>query len=124
MNKIILIGRLTRDPELRFTNSGTAVCSFTLAVDRRNKEKETDFINIVVWNKAGENCAEYLKKGRQAAVEGRLQIRNYDGNDGTKKYVTEVVADNVEFIGSVGKENTPIADLGQEIVFNDNEVPF
>ena len=145
MNKIILIGRLTRDPELRYTPNGAAVCSFTLAVDRRanqNGEREADFINIVVWNKAGENCAKYLTKGRQAAVEGRLQIRNYDGNDGQKRWVTEVIADNVEFIGSTGGNNggeqrqsfqqggnvasfdNSMAGIGEEIVFNDNEVPF
>ena len=97
MNKIFLIGRLTKDPELRYTPSGAAVCSFTLAVDRRftnqSGEREADFINIVVWNKAAENCAKYLSKGRQAAVEGRLQIRSFDGNDGQRKWVTEVIAD-------------------------------
>lgn len=102
LNRIVLIGRLTRDPELRYTPNGRAVCSFTLAVDRpfANQEgnREADFINIVVWSKQGENCAQYLAKGRLAAVDGRLQIRSYDGNDGQRRYVTEVVADNVRFL--------------------------
>lgn len=104
LNRIVLIGRLTRDPELRFTPNGHAVCSFTLAVDRpftnQDGNRETDFINIVVWNKQGENCAQYLAKGRLAAVDGRLQIRSYDGNDGQRRYVTEVIADNVRFLSS------------------------
>ncbi len=135
MNKIILIGRLTRDPELRYTPNGAAVCSFTLAVDRpfttQGGNREADFINIVVWNKAGENCAKYLSKGRQAAVEGRLQIRSYDGNDGQKRYVTEVIADRVEFIGgnNGGGNNSSVRpntgdDFGTEIDFDDSEVPF
>ena len=103
MNKVILIGRLTADPELRYTPSGAAVCSFRIAVDRpfnsQSGEREADFINIVVWNKAAENTAKYMSKGRQIAVEGRLQIRSYDGNDGQRRWVTEVVADRVEFLG-------------------------
>lgn len=102
LNRIVLIGRLTRDPELRFTQSGKAVCQFTLAVDRpfpgQDGSREADFINIVVWNKPGENCAQYLAKGRMAAVDGRLQIRSYDGNDGQRHYVTEVIAENVRFL--------------------------
>ena len=109
LNRIVLIGRLTRDPELRFTPNGHAVCSFTLAVDRpfTNQEgnRETDFINIVVWNKQGENCAQYLAKGRLAAVDGHLQIRSYDGNDGQRRYVTEVIADNVRFLSSRNEGN-------------------
>ena len=102
LNKIILIGRLTKDVELRYTESGKAVANFTLAVDRPFKkaqgEKEADFIRIVVWGKQAENCANYIGKGRLAAVEGRLQIRSYDGNDGQRKYITEVVADTVKFL--------------------------
>jgi single-strand DNA-binding protein len=102
LNRIILIGRLTRDPELRFTQSGKAVCSFTLAVDRgftsRDGNRETDFINIVVWDKQGENCAQYLAKGRLAAVDGRLQIRSYDDKDGQRRSATEVVAESVRFL--------------------------
>ena len=131
MNKIILIGRLTKDPDLRYTQNGKAVCSFTLAVDRpytNQEEKEADFINIVAWNKSGENAAKYLAKGRQAAVEGRLQIRTYDGEDGKKRWVTEVVADRVEFIGSGGNGSTKNADdledFGYEVQFDESEVPF
>lgn len=104
MNKVILIGRLTADPELRYTTSGKAVCSFTLAVDRpfrsQSGEREADFINIVVWDKPAENVAQYMTKGRQVAVDGRLQVRSYDGNDGQRHWRTEVVADRVEFLGS------------------------
>lgn len=103
LNRIILIGRLVRDPELRFTPSGKAVCQFTLAVDRQyadqNGERQADFINIVVWGKAGESCAQYLAKGRLAAVDGRLQIRTYFGQkDGEKRRATEVIAENVRFL--------------------------
>jgi single stranded DNA-binding protein (ssb) len=103
MNKVILIGRLTRDPELRFTaGSGSAVTTFTLAVDRnfKNKDgqKEADFINIVVWNKLAEIIANNVTKGKLVAVSGRLQTRTYEGNDGQKKYITEVVADDFQFL--------------------------
>lgn len=128
MNKIILIGRLTKDPDLRYTPNGAAVCTFTLAVNRpysKDGEQEADFINIVVWNKAGESCAKYLEKGRQCAIEGRLQIRTYDGDDGKKRWVTEVVADRVEFIGSGGKqEKNGDDDFGTEIEFNPGDIPF
>lgn len=104
LNKAILIGRLTRDPELKYLQNGTAVASFTLAVDRtfKNKdgEKEADFIPIVAWRKTAELCGKYLAKGSQAAISGRIQTRSYDANDGSKRYVTEIVADEVQFIGS------------------------
>ena len=130
MNKIILIGRLVRDPELSYTQSGKAVCKFTLAVDRqfaKDGEQSADFINIVVWNKAGENAAKYLAKGRQTAVEGRLQIRSYEGNDGKKRYVTEVIADRVEFIGSTvgaGAQKQENETFGEEVEFDEGDVPF
>lgn len=101
LNRIILIGRLTRDPELRYTNSGTAVATFTIAVDRPkspNREQETDFITIVVWQKQAEMCAQYLHKGRLAAVDGRLQIRAYENRDGQKVKAAEVVAESVRFL--------------------------
>lgn len=125
MNKIILIGRLTKDPELSYTQGGKAVCKFTLAVDRpyNGESKEADFINIVVWNKAGENAAKYLTKGRQTAVEGRLQLRSYDGNDGKKRYVTEVIADRVEFIGSTSAKHED-ETFGEEVEFDEGDVPF
>lgn len=99
LNKIILIGRLTKDPEVRYTQSEKAVCTFALAVDSGfGDNKRTDFINIVVWGKQGESCGKYLAKGKLAAVEGRLQIRSYEGKDGNKRYSTEVVADSVQFL--------------------------
>jgi single-strand DNA-binding protein len=104
LNRVILIGRLTRDPELRYTPSGVAVTTFSLAVDRpftnQQKEREADFISIVTWRQLAETCANYLRKGRLAAVEGRMQVRNYDNNEGRRVYVTEVVADNVRFLES------------------------
>ena len=142
MNKIILMGRLTRDPEVRVTPSEKTVCTFNLAVDRQfanqSGEREADFINIVVWGKAAELCGNSLAKGQRLLVEGRLQIRNYVAKDGNKRYVTEVIANSVEFverknIGSVGSN----ADGGQEhtasksgmdgfgkAVAFDEEIPF
>ena len=102
MNKVTLIGRLTKDPELRFIQgSGIAVTTLTLAVDKYNattKQKEADFIPIVAWNKTAENIANYMVKGSQLAVSGRIQTRSYETKDGTKRYVTEVVANEVEFL--------------------------
>lgn len=113
LNRIVLIGRLTKDPELRYTQSGKAVCAFTLAVDRpylaNNGNREADFINIVVWNKTAENCAQYLGKGKLAAVDGRLQIRSYDGQDGQRRYITEVIADNVRFLSPKGEQQSQVA---------------
>lgn len=107
MNKVILIGRLTRDPEVRTTTTGKTVTSFTLAVDRRfvrrdNSEGQqtADFIPIVTWNKLAEICGNNLTKGRRISVEGRIQVRTYDDQNGNKRYVTEVVADDVEFLDS------------------------
>jgi single-strand DNA-binding protein len=102
MNRVILVGRLTKDPDLRYTANGIAVATFTLAVDRgftnAQGEKETDFINCVVWRKPAENVANYLKKGRLAGVDGRVQTRNYEGQDGKRVYVTEVLAESVQFL--------------------------
>jgi len=111
LNKIFLIGNLTRDPELRYTGTGTAVCGFSIAVNRSYKgsdgefKKEVAFFNIVVWGKAGENCAKYLAKGRPALVEGRLTNRSYETQDGQKRNITEIVADNVQFLGSGNRED-------------------
>ena len=103
MNKVILIGRLTRDPEIRTTPSGVATTSFSIAVQRNyanaQGDREADFINCVAWRKQAENIAKYSTKGSQVAVDGRIQTRNYDAQDGTKRYVTEVIADNVTFLG-------------------------
>mgnify|MGYP003733057467 CR=1 FL=1 len=134
MNNVILIGRLTRDPELRYlANTGTPVATFNLAVDRelsREKKLEmeskgqptADFINIIVWGKQAENCANYLKKGRLVAVSGRIQSRSYEGKDGTKRYITEVVASRVEFLEWT--EKTDDIPEGFELVDNDELIPF
>ena len=153
MNRVFLIGRLSRDPELRHTTSGMAVCQINVAVGRRTgagREPETDFINVVVWDKQAENVAKYLAKGRQVAVEGRIQTRSYDNNEGKKTYVTEVVANSVEFLGSVGDnpktnsvseenpfdsmpidepagtsvDNDPFASFGEKVEISDNDLPF
>lgn len=109
MNKVILMGRLTRDPEVKNTTTGKAVATFTLAVDRRFKnkdgQKEADFVPIVVWGKQAEFAGQYLSKGSQIGVSGRLQVRSYDGQDGQRRYVTEVVADEVYFISTKRKDN-------------------
>ncbi|APO43113.1 single-stranded DNA-binding protein [Paenibacillus sp. FSL H7-0942] len=110
LNRVILIGRLTRDPELRYTPAGVAVTQFTLAVDRpftsQGGEKEADFIPVVTWRQLAETCANYLRKGRLAAVEGRIQVRNYENNEGKRVYVTEVIADNVRFLESANRDNS------------------
>ncbi|WP_338553759.1 single-stranded DNA-binding protein [Paenibacillus sp. KS-LC4] len=104
LNRVILIGRLTRDPELRYTPAGVAVAQFTIAVDRPftsgQGEREADFIPVVTWRQLAETCANYLRKGRLTAVEGRIQVRNYENNEGKRVYVTEVIADNVRFLES------------------------
>lgn len=102
MNKVVLIGRLTKDPELRFTpGSGAAVTTLTLAVDKYNTktgQKEADFVPVVIWGKQAESTANYMSKGSQMAISGRIQTRSYDAKDGTKRYVTEVVATEVQFL--------------------------
>ncbi|QDA75668.1 single-stranded DNA-binding protein [Listeria seeligeri] len=102
MNRVVLVGRLTKDPELRYTPAGVAVATFTLAVNRPFKngqgEQEADFIQCVVWRKPAENVANFLKKGSLAGVDGRVQTRNYEGNDGKRVYVTEIVAESVQFL--------------------------
>ena len=129
MNKVVLIGRLTRDPELRYTGSNTPVATFSLAVNRnfsnQNGEREADFINIVVWRKQAENVKNYLTKGSQVAIDGRIQTRSYDGQDGQKRYVTEVVADNVQFLGTRAS-NTGNGDNSNysQPAFNDNATPY
>ena len=126
MNKCILIGRLTKDPDLRYTQSGTAVATFTLAVDRPfSKEKETDFIPCVVWQKQAENCANYIGKGSLVAVSGRIQVRSYEAKDGGKRWVTEIIAEQVKFLdrrGSVSGGRTE--QIGEEVEFDDSDIPF
>lgn len=102
INRTVLVGRLTKDPELRYTPNGVAVCRFTLAVNRtfsnQSGEREADFINVLVWRKQAENSANYLKKGSLAGIEGRIQTGSYEGQDGKRVYTTEVVADSVQFL--------------------------
>lgn len=129
LNRIILIGRLTKDPELRYTpNNGVAVATFTLAVDRMRKnaqgERDTDFINIVVWQKQAENCANYLSKGKLAAVDGRLQIRSYQGQDGQRRWVTEVVAESVRFLSPKDSSGGPSDFIDAEGAPPDDDLPF
>jgi len=121
---------------MRYLPNGTAVTSFTLAVDRpftnSNGEKEADFINIVTWRQLAENCANYLRKGRLCAVEGRIQVRHYDNNEGRRVYVTEVVADNVRFLergeqqnsGGKGRADDPFRDDGKPLEIGPDDIPF
>lgn len=136
MNRVTLVGRLTKDPELRYTPNGVGVATFTIAVNRtfknQNGEQEADFINCVVWRKAAENVANYLKKGSLAGVDGKIQTRSYEGQDGKRVYVTEVVADSVQFLESKQKQqqtpppqnNDPFANDGQVIDISDEDLPF
>ncbi|MBC1521423.1 single-stranded DNA-binding protein [Listeria aquatica] len=154
MNRVVLVGRLTKDPELRYTPAGVAVATFTLAINRNFKngqgEQEADFINCVVWRKPAENVANFLKKGSLAGVDGRIQTRNYEGQDGKRVYVTEVVAESVQFlepkVASTSNSNqhvgnqsysqrkapqatqnassNPFAGNGKPIDISDDDLPF
>lgn len=129
MNRVDLVGRLTRDPELRHTNSGRAVCQLNLAINRtftnQNGEREADFINVVVWDKQAENVCKYVTKGRLVSVEGRLQSRSYDDKDGKKVYVTEVVAEEAYFADTKrDAETNPFATTGAvDAPFNPSAAP-
>lgn len=127
MNKCIFVGRLTQDPEVRYTQSGKTVAQFTIAVNRflGQGQKEADFINVVAWEKLGEVCGNNLTKGQRVLIEGRLQIRSYEANDGQKRRVAEVIAQNMEFLerkqsNADDKDITPFG--GQ--VFPEEEIPF
>lgn len=153
MNKVFLIGRLVRDPELRYTGNNTPVATFSLAVNRnftnQSGEREADFINIVVWRKQAENCKNYISQGSQVAIDGRLQTRSYDDQSGQKRYVTEVIADNVQFLDTKSSREQrtesndinpynlgnnsmdmndipedPFKDFGEEIKIAENDLPF
>jgi single-strand DNA-binding protein len=129
LNRIVLIGRLTRDPELRYVPSGHPVVSFTLAVDRsfanQQGERETDFIDIVAWRKLAEQVSQHLSKGRLVAVEGRLQIRSYETQDGQKRKVAEVVADGVRFLDRKATGVAVGAAQGEEFAEeSEQDVPF
>ena len=139
MNKVILIGRLTKDPELRYAaGSGTAVCRFTVAINRQFKKDETDFINCVAFGKTGETIAQYITKGRQIAVTGSIRTGSYESNSGEKRYTTDVVLDGFEFIGNsnsnssnsdnAGTWNQPTDNsemgFGDMTPVDDGELPF
>ncbi|MBS4189849.1 single-stranded DNA-binding protein [Bacillus sp. FJAT-49705] len=125
MNRVVLVGRLTKDPDLRYTPNGVAVASFTLAVNRtftnQQGEREADFINCVVWRKAAENVANFLKKGSLAGVDGRIQTRSFDGQDGKRVYVTEVMAESVQFLEP---RNSARAEGGNFGAPRDQDFPF
>ena len=127
MNKVVLIGRLTKDPELRYTPSNVPTTTFSLAVNRnftnQNGVREADFINIVVWRKQAETAKKYLSKGSLIAIEGRIQTRNYDGADGKKVYVTEVVADNFEFLESKGQRANNNIETYQTETYENEDMP-
>ncbi|OGC34898.1 hypothetical protein A2311_00330 [candidate division WOR-1 bacterium RIFOXYB2_FULL_48_7] len=132
-NKVFLIGNLTRDPDLRYTTSGIPVARFTLAVNRFSKKKgageeggnDVDFINVVAWRRLAEICGEFLKKGRPVAVEGRLQINSFTGRDGQQKTMAEVVAANMQMLGTRGQATTSSAEAPvSEKVEADDEIPF
>ena len=106
MNKAIIIGNLTKDPELKTTASGISVCTFRVAVTRPYKRDETDFLSIVTWRGLAENCAKFLAKGRKVGIVGSIQTREYDDNNGQRRYVTEIVADDVEFLTPKGEGGT------------------
>ena len=130
MNKVFLIGNLTKDPELSNTNNGIPVCKFTLAVSRRFGNTETDFLPVIVWRGQAENCGKFLKRGSKAAVAGAVQTRSYDANDGSKRYITEIVADEVQFLSTKGEGEIPPAPvsgassarIGSEVV--EDDLPF
>lgn len=135
INRVVLVGRLTKDPELRYTPSGVAVATFTLAVNRQYSnnqgEREADFINIIAWRQLAELCANYTKKGSQVGLEGRLQTRSYDNKEGKRVYVTEVVADNIQFLDGNKSENKqdnkskdPFANDSRTIDISDDDLPF
>lgn len=121
MNKVILVGNLTRDPESSQTSSGVSVCKFSMAVNRNytnaNGERDTDYINILTWRGLADNCAKYCVKGMKVGVCGQIQTRSYDDKDGNKRYITEVIADEVEFIGgnkNEGQETKQTAKTGSK----------
>jgi len=134
-NRWVGVGRLTKDVELRFTPQGVAVANFTVAINRTfknaNGEYEADFINVVAFKKTAENVANYTKKGSMVAVDGRIQTRNYENNEGKRVYVTEIVADSIQFLESKKQEdqnrkytNDPFKNNGHPIDIDDSDLPF
>lgn len=133
MNKVILMGRLTKDPEVKYTQTGKVVTQFTLAVDRpfkdANGNKETDFIPVVVWGKAAELVGNSCQKGHRLLVDGRLQIRSYEDKDGSKRWVTEIIVSGVEFVerksdkGGTSGDKSEFEQFGHAVPF-DEDIPF
>ena len=128
-NKVILLGRLVRPPEARTTQSGKIVTEFTVAVNRPGKDQPADFVSVIAWEKLGDACGNFLDKGLRALVEGRLQTRSYEDKEGKKRYVTEVIAQTVEFLDrrvETAPSSEPITDAGQfgHDVKPDDEIPF
>ncbi|WP_284140650.1 MULTISPECIES: single-stranded DNA-binding protein [unclassified Virgibacillus] len=152
LNRVVLVGRLTKDPDLRYTPNGVAVANFTVAVNRpftnQQGNREADFINCVIWRRPAENLANYMKKGSMIGVDGRIQTRSFEGQDGKMVYITEVVADNVQFLETKGSspnrggqdqygfqpnqnqnqdkqfEDDPFKDNGEPIDISDDDLPF
>jgi len=155
MNKTFLVGHLTKDPDLRYLSNNTAVATFTIAINRtfagQNGEREADFINIVVWRKQAENVKKYLSKGSLVGIDGRIQTRNYENQEGKRVYITEVVADNVQFLGPKGQRDNssnsvspqdfggyesqippvstnisdePFADFGETVELSEDDIAF
>lgn len=148
LNRVVLVGRLTKDPELRYTSGGKAVATFTLAINRtytnQQGEREADFIQCVVWKRLAENVANYLKKGSLAGIDGRLQTRNYENQQGQRVYVTEIICESVQFLDSKNSNNNanqsqqdqqyqqkknenfrdPFQNEGQPIDISDDDLPF
>lgn len=127
LNKVIVIGNLARDPELRYTPNGIAVATFTLAVNRPKRdgeEQEPDWINIVAWRQLADIAANYLSKGRQCAVEGRLQTRSYENKEGKRVFVTEVVAERLQLLGGKERKNDDPFASGAPVNISDDDLPF
>jgi single-strand DNA-binding protein len=151
MNKTFLVGRLTKDPELKYLSNNIAVANFTIAINRtftnQTGEREADFINIVVWRKQAENVKKYLSKGSLVGIDGRIQTRNYENPEGKKVYITEVVADNVQFLESKNQRDNvspqdfsryenqeapvstdisdePFADFGETVELSEDDIAF
>ena len=129
MNRVILLGRLTKDPEVKYTANSKVVCQINLAVDRpfsgKDGKREADFIPVIIWGKSAETCGNYLSKGQRALFEGRLQIRSYEGKDGNKHWASEVVADRFEFVERKGEAGKSDMAVGQANAFDamGNAVP-
>ena len=127
MNKVFLVGRLTKAPELKTTGSGISVTTFTVAVTRRMNREEADFLNIVTWRGLADNCGKYLSKGQQVAVTGEIRTRSYEAKDGSKRYITEIQADEVEFLEKAGQrvqENPEFAAEMEGMMVEDEELPY